>query len=59
MGFEEPDVLKEIKVGRIKITREILTAASERTKDLGIELLDLRLKRINYVEEVREKKYKN
>lgn len=47
----------EIKYGREKITREILQAATDRTQDLGIELLDLRFKRINYVEEVRVKVY--
>ncbi len=46
-----------IKYGREKITREILKAATARTQDLGIELLDLRFKRINYVEEVRVKVY--
>jgi len=46
-----------IKYGRDKITREILQAATGRTHDLGIELLDLRFKRINYVEEVRVKVY--
>ena len=34
------------------MSREILERAAERTADLGIELLDLRIKRINYVEEV-------
>ncbi len=47
---DEP--LQEITVGRRDITREILERASERAADLGIELLDLRFKRINYVEEV-------
>jgi len=51
------EALKSIKVGREKITREILKAAAARTDDLGIELLDLRFKRINYVEEVRVKVY--
>jgi membrane protease subunit HflC len=51
------EALKNIEVGREKITREILKAAAERTADLGIELLDLRFKRINYVEEVRLKVY--
>ncbi len=50
-------VLPKIKIGREKITREILAAASERTKELGIELLDLRFKRINYYEDVRQKVY--
>ncbi len=50
-------VFPEIKTGREKITREILAAASKRTKELGIELLDLRFKRINYYEDVRQKVY--
>ena len=50
-------VLTPIKVGREKITREILNIASKRTKELGIELLDLRFKRINYYEDVRQKVY--
>ncbi|MHC5076497.1 MAG: protease modulator HflC [Planctomycetota bacterium] len=47
--------LAEIKVGRDKITRSIIEAAADRTLELGIELLDLRLKRINYVDEVQQK----
>ena len=47
--------LQEIKVGREKITSEIMEAASKRTLELGIELLDIRLKRVNYVEEVQRK----
>lgn len=50
-------VFPKISVGREKITREILAAASARTQELGIELLDMRFKRINYVEEVRVKVY--
>jgi len=50
-------VLPEIKIGREKITREIFTAASARTKELGIELLDIRFKRLNYYEDVRQKVY--
>ena len=45
----------DIKHGREKITRLIIEAASPRLAELGIELLDLRLKRINYVDEVQEK----
>jgi len=47
--------LTKIRVGREKITRSIIEAAASRTLELGIELLDLRLKRINYVEEVQRK----
>jgi modulator of FtsH protease HflC len=49
---EEEVILNVIQQGRDKVSREILQRASERTADLGIELLDLRIKRINYVEEV-------
>jgi len=54
-GVDDTDLLAEIESGREKITRIILKAGAERVKDLGIELLDLRFKRINYVQEVREK----
>ncbi len=47
----------DIKVGREKIKREILLAAAARTKDLGIEILDLQFKRISYVDEVKLKVY--
>lgn len=52
---ELPTELAKIQVGREKITRSIIEAAADRTLELGIELLDLRLKRINYVEEVQKK----
>ena len=51
---EEAVILETIERGREEITREILRTAAGRTADLGIELLDLRLKRINYVEEVQQ-----
>ena len=57
IGTGEEREQLEIKYGREKITRIILQAATERTQDLGIEILDLRFKRINYVEEVRVKVY--
>jgi membrane protease subunit HflC len=49
--------LQKIKIGREEITRSIIAAAAPRTLELGIELLDLRFKRINYVEEVQKKIY--
>ena len=49
---EEAVILEPIERGREDIVSEILHTAAGRTADLGIELLDLRLKRINYVEEV-------
>ena len=51
---EESVILDTIAQGRQEITREILTTAASRVVDLGIEILDLRFKRINYVEEVQQ-----
>lgn len=54
---EDETVLASIKFGRDKIRSDVLAKAQERTSDLGIEILDVQLKRINYVEEVRRKVY--
>jgi len=51
---EEAAILEMIEQGRERISREILARGSMRTADLGIELLDLRIKRINYVDEVQQ-----
>jgi membrane protease subunit HflC len=51
---EEEAILNVIERGREQISREILERASSRTADLGIEVLDLRIKRINYVDEVQQ-----
>jgi membrane protease subunit HflC len=50
---EETGVLEEITTGRTAITEEIIATAGPRLEELGIELIDFRLKRINYVDEVR------
>lgn len=54
---EERIVLEQIAMGRPAITASILAAARARTLDLGIEVLDIRLKRINYVDEVAQDVY--
>lgn len=54
---EDETVLVSIEFGRDKIRSDVLAKAQERTSDLGIEILDVQLKRINYVEEVRRKVY--
>ncbi|MDE2906660.1 MAG: protease modulator HflC [Acidobacteriota bacterium] len=51
---EEEAILEQIDRGRLEVTRTILDTAAGRTADLGIELLDFRFKRINYVEEVQK-----
>ena len=51
------DTLAQIEVGRKRIQNIIQKTVNEETKDLGIEVLDFRFKRINYVEDVRERVY--
>jgi membrane protease subunit HflC len=55
--LQESEIDLDIRLGREKLTRQIIEAASPRLQVLGIELLDLRFKRINYVEEVQKKIY--
>ena len=54
---EQPERRETIVSGRAKLAEEVLAAAQSRTEDLGIEILDFRFKRINYVEEVRKEVY--
>ncbi len=49
--------LVPIEKGRALIEREIFEAAAEKVRVFGIELLDIRFKRINYNESVRPKIY--
>lgn len=51
------ELKKEITLGREKITRAILAEARKITPQYGIEVVDVRIKRLNYVESVREKVY--
>jgi membrane protease subunit HflC len=46
-----------IKTGREKITKQILEQAQPKLAPFGIELVDVKIKRINYVEEVRDSVY--
>ncbi|MBD3347563.1 MAG: protease modulator HflC [Candidatus Eisenbacteria bacterium] len=48
---------EEIDVGRVAIKSEILKRAQEQMPRYGIELVDVEIKRVNYVEEVRQKVY--
>jgi membrane protease subunit HflC len=53
LGFElSPRIQAEIKIGRTKIAQQILADAAQITPQFGVELVDVRFKRINYVEEV-------
>jgi len=58
-GLEEEDqvTLDPIRFGRDAIREEILKNSQSKTSDLGVEILDVQFKRINYVEAVRQKVY--
>ena len=49
--------LVPIQKGRQRVEQEIFAAAAEKVRVFGIELLDIRFKRINYNESVRPKIY--
>jgi modulator of FtsH protease HflC len=54
--FFEDDI-ERIHVGREELTRQILIQASQIVPQYGIELIDVRVKRINYVAEVQQRVY--
>ena len=51
------NLLETISIGRDEIQELILRNANARAADLGIEILDVRLKSINYVEDVQIRVY--
>lgn len=50
-------LLRPIKVGRAAIEKEVFEAAAPKLAEFGIELLDVRFKRINYNQQVLERIY--
>jgi membrane protease subunit HflC len=48
-------IIPKIETGRNKIAQIILDKASEITPEFGVELMDVKIKRINYVDEVQRK----
>ncbi len=46
-----------VQVGREKMTRMMLEEAQPKLDHLGIELIDIKIKRVNYVQEVRNSVY--
>ena len=56
-GFVEEEALERISKGRELIRQDILKRAKVLGPQYGLELVDLRIKRVNYVEEVRAKVY--
>jgi membrane protease subunit HflC len=55
--FQEATAPENVILGREKITRAILEEASKAMPAFGMKLVDVRIKRINYVEQVRKKVY--
>jgi len=51
------EALERIEVGRSSLENLILTKARKLAPQYGIELVDVRIKRVNYVKEVRDKVY--
>ncbi len=51
------ETFEKIEVGRDAITRLILEQARKIVSDYGIELVDVRIKRINYIESVQRRVY--
>ncbi len=49
------EVIGKIQVGRVRIAEMILERASKITPEFGVELKDVRIKRVNYVDEVQKK----
>ena len=53
--IEEATDVTDVMIGRPEIERIILEKASEITPEFGVELKDVKIKRINYVDEVQQK----
>lgn len=51
------ELKKQVSRGREELTRTVLAEARKVIPQYGIELVDVRIKRLNYVESVREKVY--
>jgi len=51
------ELQKEVRFGREELTRAIVAEVRKTTPQYGIEVVDVRIKRLNYVESVREKVY--
>ncbi|TKJ45886.1 HflC protein [Candidatus Aerophobetes bacterium Ae_b3b] len=57
VSLEIEEEIGEVKYGREEISRSILEEASRLVPGFGIELADVRIKRLNYVERVRQGVY--
>ena len=55
--IKEKSRLGEVTMGREKIVKGILDSAQPKLKKFGIQLVDVKIKRLNYVEQVRKSVY--
>jgi membrane protease subunit HflC len=53
-GIGAAEAMAQIKSGRERIAQQILARASKITPEFGVELVDVRFKRINYTESVQQ-----
>ena len=54
-GGETKELDKEVRTGREELVKRMRDAAAEQVADFGITLLDFRIKRINYVNQVQQR----
>ncbi|NBB80122.1 MAG: protease modulator HflC [Verrucomicrobia bacterium] len=52
---DEEVLLQEVKTGRQELVKSIFTQAASQMPEMGIELIDIRIKRIDYVEAVQQR----
>jgi membrane protease subunit HflC len=57
LGGDQDESFAEVEFGRDKLAAEVLASANRAARELGIEVLDFRFKRLNYVPEVRREVY--
>lgn len=55
--YKETSDLGEVKTGRAKITKGIMEQAQPKLAKFGIQLVDVKIKRLNYSEEVQQSVY--
>ena len=53
--LEKREVIQKIEIGREKIANIILEKSSKISPEFGVEITDVKIKRINYVEDVQRK----
>lgn len=56
-GIGAAEAMARIRAGREKLAQQILERASKITPEFGVELVDVRFKRINYTESVQQAVY--